>query len=332
MSRRVTLIPGDGIGPEVVESARRVVDALKLDIAWEYRDAGLGAVDKYGSPLPEETLTSIKNNRIGLKGPTTTPIGTGHKSINVVLRQALELYACIRPVKSLPNVESRYHDVDLIIVRENTEGLYKGLESQITNDAVVSLKVVTRAASIRIAQCAFSLAKKQNRKKVSTIHKANILKLGDGLFLNCARKVAEDYPEITAEDVIIDALCMKLVTDPNRFDVLLLENLYGDIVSDLCAGLVGGLGLVPGANLGEQNAVFEAVHGSAPDIAGKGIANPIAMILSAVLMLEHLSERSAAERLYQAVCKVLKLGAFRTPDLGGTSSTAQVTEAIISQI
>lgn len=332
MSRRVTLIPGDGIGPEVIESARRVVDALKLGIEWDCQDAGLGSFDKNGSPLPEETLASIRSNRIALKGPTTTPVGKGHKSINVVLRQALELYACIRPVKSLPNVESRYRDVDLIIVRENTEGLYKGLENQITNDTVVSLKVVTQAASIRIAQCAFDLAKKQSRKKVSTIHKANILKLGDGLFLNCARKVAEDFPDIASEDVIIDALCMKLVTNPNRFDVLLLENLYGDIVSDLCAGLVGGLGLVPGANLGERNAVFEAVHGSAPDIAGKGIANPIAMILSAVLMLEHLSERSSAERLYQAVCKVLKSGSFHTPDLGGTSTTDQLTEAIIGQI
>lgn len=332
MSRRVALIPGDGIGPEVVESARRVVDALSLDIAWDICDAGLAALNKVGSALPEETLKTIRKNGLALKGPTTTPVGTGHKSANVVLRQALDLYACIRPVKSLPGVKTRYSDVDLIIVRENTEGLYKGLESEITKGSVVSLKVVTEAATRRIAKRAFALASALKRKKLTIVHKANILKLGDGLFLNTARDVGTNFPDVITEDAIVDATCMRLVTNPGAFDMLLMENLYGDILSDLCAGLVGGLGLVPGGNIGDEAAVFEAVHGSAPDIAGKGIANPIAMIFSACMMLDHMGEGGAAKRLHAAACKVLENGQTRTPDLGGQARTEDVTKAIIAAI
>jgi isocitrate dehydrogenase (NAD+) len=332
MSRRVTLIPGDGIGPEVVESARRVVDALKLGITWDECDAGLVALNKVGNSLPEDTLNSVRQNGFALKGPTTTPVGTGHKSANVLMRQALDLYACIRPVKSLPGLKTRYSDVDLIIVRENTEGLYKGLESEIVPGTVISLKVVTAAASQRIAKKAFALATSLQRKRVTTVHKANILKLGDGLFLKCARQAGEASPQIICDDVIIDAMCMKLVTNPNPFDVLLMENLYGDILSDLCAGLVGGLGVVPGANIGDEVGVFEAVHGSAPDIAGTGVANPIAMILSAAMMLEHMHELDCASRVRAAVSKVLELGQIRTPDLGGKSSSLEMTDAIIRAI
>lgn len=332
MSRRVTLIPGDGIGSEVTEAARSVVDALHLGIAWEYCDAGLAALNRIGSALPEQTLSSVRSNQLALKGPTTTPIGGGHKSANVLMRQALDLYACIRPVKSFAGIKSRYANVDLIVVRENTEGLYKGLEQEITPGTVISLKVVTKKASERIAQKAFELGLAHQRKKLTIVHKANILKLGDGLFLNTGLEVAKHFAGIQTNDMIIDALCMKLVMDPNQFDMLLLENLYGDIVSDLCAGLVGGLGIVPGANIGDDSAVFEAVHGSAPDIAGKGIANPIAMILSAALMLRHMNEHAAAERVEKAVERVLSLGQIRTPDLGGTAQTSDVTRAIISEL
>lgn len=332
MSQHVTLIPGDGIGSEVIEAARAVVDALALGIKWEYADAGLSALNKQGSALPERSLQSIRETRVALKGPTTTPIGTGHKSANVILRQALDLYASIRPVKSLPGIHTRYDNVDLIVVRENTEGLYKGLENEITKGCVVSLKVVTEAASRRIAHKAFTLAQGQGRKSVTTVHKANILKLGDGLFLSSAYAAAAQYPAVEAKDVIVDAVCMKLVSNPNQFDVLLMENLYGDIISDLCAGLVGGLGVVPGANIGDKEAVFEAVHGSAPDIAGKGLANPIAMILSAAMMLRHLGLEAQAGQIEKAVEKTLVLSKARTPDLGGTSTTREFTAAIIAQL
>lgn len=332
MSRRVTLIPGDGIGSEVVEAARQVVDELNLGITWELKHAGLGALNETGNALPEATLDSIRANTVALKGPTTTPIGKGHKSANVLMRQALDLYACVRPVKSLPGVPTRYTDVDLIVVRENTEGLYKGLEHVVAPGTVISLKVVTESASLRIAKKAFEIATLMKRKDVAIVHKANILKLGDGLFLECAYRVAKENTNIAVRDVIIDAMCMKLVTNPCQFDILLMENLYGDIISDLCAGLVGGLGLIPGANIGDQAAVFEAVHGSAPDISGKGIANPIAMILSAGLMLQHMGEAQAAQKVESAVNQVLLEDRFKTPDLGGSATTKELTRAIISRL
>ena len=332
MSRRVTIIPGDGIGPEVVEAARSVVDALKLGFTWDYQEAGLAAQSSSGDALPEKTLESIRANKVALKGPTTTPVGSGHKSANVRLRQALELFASIRPVRSWAGVSSRYTNVDLLVVRENTEGLYKGLEHEITPGTVVSLKVVTQKASRRIAEAAFRLARAQGRQKVTVAHKANILKLGDGLFLNCAREVASSFSDVPINDMIVDGLCMKLVANPSAFDVILAENLYGDILSDLCAGLVGGLGLAPGANIGEDAAVFEAVHGSAPDIAGKGIANPIAMILSASLMLRHMEKIRAANSIDAAVAKCLLEGTTKTPDLGGGATTKELTRAIIEQI
>lgn len=332
MSRRVTLIPGDGIGSEVVKAACDVVDAMKLGISWEFKEAGLATFEKTGSALPDDTIESIKKNKIALKGPTTTPVGKGHKSSNVLLRQALDLYASIRPIKSLPGIKSRYTDVDLVVVRENTEGLYKGIEHKIAEGTVVSLKVVTEKASLRIARKAFALAKECEKKSVTVAHKANILKLGDGLFLDCAHQAAKDFPEVEAKDAIIDALCMRLVSDPTQFDILLMENLYGDIVSDLCAGLIGGLGLVPGANIGDDAAVFEAVHGSAPDIAGKGVANPIAMILSSSMMLQHMGEASAAKALNAAIYKAMTKGDVKTPDLGGSSTTDDMARAVIAQL
>lgn len=333
MPHVVTLIAGDGIGNELTNACVRIIKAAGVDIEWEPQLAGLKAIEVSGVSLPEATLASIKKNRVALKGPTTTPVGVGHKSANVMIRRELDLYACIRPVKSVPGVKSRYQNVDLLIVRENTEGLYSGIEEVVSPEKVVCMKVVTKKASERIAHTAFQLARKYKRKLVTVAHKANILKLGDGLFLYTAMEAAKNYPEIKVNEVIIDALCMKLVTEPTQFDVLLLQNLYGDIVSDLCAGLVGGLGLVPGANWGYDNlAVFEAVHGSAPDIAGKNCANPIAMLKSAIMMLEYLGESVAAQKIDLAIDQVLQNSSIRTSDLGGKASTSEFTDAIIAQI
>jgi len=332
MKHKITLIPGDGIGPEITEATIKVVEAAGVEIEWERFEAGMPAVEKYGSPVPEELLDSIRNNKVALKGPTTTSVGKGYKSANVTLRQQLDLYVNLRPVISIGGVHSRYEKVDLIIIRENTEDLYSGIESLISPGVSQAVKVVTEKASKRIAKWAFDYARKYERKKITLVHKANIMKVSDGLFLDTFRKVAGDYPDIEAEDKIVDALCMNLVMDPTKYDILLLGNLFGDIVSDLAAGLVGGLGVVPGANIGDNFAVFEAVHGSAPDIAGKGIANPTALIFSALLMLRHLGENDAADRVWKAVLVTLAIGKNVTPDLGGKSSTMQYAEQLIKEV
>ncbi len=332
MPHRVTLLAGDGIGPEVAAAARAVVDATGVAIEWIERAAGRPAIERDGDPLPPAVLDAIRETGVALKGPVTTPIGTGYTSVNVRLRKALDLYASIRPVRSLPGVPSRYEGVDLVIVRENTEGLYSGLEHEVVPGVVETLKVFTESACTRIAEYAFTLARRDGRRKVSAAHKASIMKLTDGLFLACCRRVAARNPEIAYEEVVIDNLCMQLALDPAPFDVILLENLYGDIVSDLASGLVGGLGVVPGANIGVAAAVFEAVHGSAPDIAGKNLANPIALILSAALMLRHVGERDAAARVVAAVEDVLRDGRVRTRDLGGTAGTSDVRDAIIARL
>ena len=324
----VTLLPGDGIGPEVTASVVTILKAAGLDIEWESFVVGVDALKLKGDPLPQEVLDSITRNGVALKGPVTTPVGTGFASINVRLRKLLDLYANLRPVRSLPNVKTRFENIDLVVVRENTEDLYAGLEHEVVPGVVESLKIITEKASTRIARYAFDYARQNNRKRVTAVHKANIMKLSDGLFLSCFRNVAKEYPEIQADDRIVDNLCMQLVVNPNQFDILLLENLYGDIVSDLCAGLVGGLGVVAGANIGEKGAVFEAVHGSAPDIAGQGKANPIALLQSAVLMLNYLNERPAAERISSALIKLLEEGRVRTRDLGGDADTTTLTAEI----
>ncbi len=330
--RKGTLIAGDGIGPEVVSAAVRVLEATGVVIKWESQNAGAMAIATEGSPLPQKTLDSIRKNGLALKGPTTTPIGSGHASINVALRKGLDLYANVRPIKTLPGVKSRYDHVDLIIIRENTEDLYSGLEHVVVPGVVESIKVITEKASTRIAKFAFNYARTHGRKRITAVHKANIMKLSDGLFLDCCAKVAADYPDIKYDDIIVDNCCMQLVLDPTRFDMLLLENLYGDIVSDLCAGLIGGLGLAPGANIGERGATFEAVHGSAPDIAGKNIANPIALILSAALLLDYIDEKAAGDRVRHAVAAVLKEGKHMPKDLGGSASTSEVAEAIAARV
>ena len=330
--RKGTLIAGDGIGPEVVSAAVRVLEATGVVIKWESQMAGVMAIATEGSPLPQKTLDSIRKNGLALKGPTTTPVGSGHASINVALRKGLDLYANVRPIKTLPGVKSRYDHVDLIIIRENTEDLYSGLEHVVVPGVVESIKVITEKASTRIAKFAFNYARTHGRKRITAVHKANIMKLSDGLFLDCCAKVAADYPDIKYDDIIVDNCCMQLVLDPTRFDMLLLENLYGDIVSDLCAGLVGGLGLAPGANIGERGATFEAVHGSAPDIAGKNIANPIALILSGALLLDYIDEKAAGDRVRHALAAVLKEGKHMPKDLGGTASTSEVAEAIATRV
>ncbi len=327
MTHTLTLIPGDGIGPEVTDAVVRVLAASGADIVWERLDAGAVAVERGGEPLPEELLESIQRNKVALKGPVTTPIGEGFTSVNVGLRKKLELYANLRPVRSLPQILTRFQDVDLVIVRENTEDLYSGLEHEIVPGVVESLKIITRQASTRVAEFAFEYARQHGRRLVTAVHKANILKLGDGLFLDSVRAVAKTHPEIKYAERIVDATCMQLVMDPTVFDVLLLPNLYGDIVSDLCAGLVGGLGVVPAANLGVHAAVFEAVHGSAPDIAGKNVANPTALLLSAVLMLRHIGETARADVIQAAVDEVLGSGP-RTRDLGGSASTTEYADAL----
>ena len=326
---KLTHIPGDGIGPEVTGAAISVMRAAGVQFEWDSFVVGAEALSRFGDPLPQDLIESIRRNKIALKGPVITPVGTGFVSANVRLRKALDLYANLRPIKSLKGVKSRYEDVDLIVVRENTEDLYSGLEHEVVPGVVESLKIITDRASRRIAHFAFEYARREGRKKVTAIHKANIMKMSDGLFLNCFREVARDYPEIEANDLIVDNACMQMVMDPNQFDVLLMENLYGDIMSDLGAGLVGGLGIVPGANIGEEVAVFEAVHGSAPNIAGRGIANPTALIQTAVLMLKHIGERDAADRIQQALEKILAEGQFLTRDLGGNAMTMEFTEAII---
>jgi isocitrate dehydrogenase (NAD+) len=330
----IVLIPGDGIGPEVTAATKRVLDAAGLSVEWVELPAGAVAVEQgYDNVLPQRTLAAIKAHKVALKGPVTTPVGKGFKSVNVQLRQALNLYAAVRPVTSVPGVKTKFEDVDLVVMRENTEGLYSGVENEVTDGVVTSLKVATEKACTRIARYAFRYATRRHRRKITVFHKANIMKLTDGLFLRAARKIhEEEYPNIEYDEVIIDAGCMKLVQNPTQFDVLLMENLYGDLVSDLCAGLVGGLGVVPGSNIGDDAAVFEAVHGSAPDIAGKGVANPLALLMSAVMMLEHIHEDAIADRIRKAYNSVLSEGKTLTRDLGGTAGTDAFADAIIQHL
>jgi isocitrate dehydrogenase (NAD+) len=332
MTHRATLLPGDGIGPEVTQAVLRVIEAVGVSIEWERFVVGGHAQDLTGSSLPDAVVESVRRNAVALKGPVATPVGGGFESVNVRLRKTLDLYANLRPVRNLPGVPSRYVDVDLIIVRENTEGLYSGLEHEVVPGVVESLKIVTEKASTRIAVFAFEYARKFNRRRVTAVHKANIMKKSDGLFLNCFRRVAVDYPDIEHDDKIVDNTCMQLVMNPRQFDVLLMENLYGDIVSDLAAGLVGGLGVVPSGNIGEKAALFEAVHGTAPDIAGKNLANPTALLMSAIMMLRHIGELDAANRIESALNKVLEERKTVTRDLGGSASTSAFTDAIISYI
>ncbi len=331
MTRAVTLIRGDGIGPEVSDAVVEILAAAGAPIAWEEAVVGQAAEKKEGDPLPASALDAIRRTRVALKGPVGTPIGRGFQSVNVRLRQAFELYANLRPVKNVEGVESRFQGVDLVIVRENTESLYSGLEHTVVPGVVESLKIITEVASTRIARYAFEYARANGRRRVTAIHKANIMKLSDGLFLSCFRRVAEDYPDIAADDRIVDAACMRLVMTPESFDLLLLENLYGDIVSDLAAGLVGGLGLVPGANLGNDAAIFEAVHGTAPDIAGQNKANPTALLMSAVLMLRHLDLPAHADRVEKALLDTLRSGA-KTPDLGGKLGTREFARAVAERL
>jgi isocitrate dehydrogenase (NAD+) len=331
LARRITLIPGDGIGPEVTEAVVHILAAARVAIEWERQDAGVVAVEQNRPPLPPELIESIRRNTLALKGPVTTPVGEGFTSVNVGLRKGLDLYANLRPVWNLPGVPARFGNVDLVIVRENTEDLYAGLEHQIVPGVVESLKIITEKASTRIGRFAFEYARKHRRARVTAIHKANIMKMSDGLFLDSVRAVAREFPEIAYDERIIDAACMQLVLAPERFDVLVLPNLYGDIVSDLCAGLVGGLGVVGAANLGPTCAVFEAVHGSAPDIAGQGIANPTALLLSAVLMLHHIDETAAAETVMKALGAVLSAG-VRTRDLGGHATTREFADAVCKML
>ncbi|HKF24138.1 MAG TPA: isocitrate dehydrogenase (NAD(+)) [Candidatus Angelobacter sp.] len=332
MSHRVTLIPGDGIGPEVTGATVRILDAAGVKIEWERFAAGSEAYEKYHEYIPKELIESVERTGVALKGPVTTPIGGGFPSINVALRKKFELYANFRPIRNLPSLPTRYPGVDLAIVRENTEGLYSGIEHEVVPGVVESLKIMTEKACTRIARFAFEFARREKRKKIHAIHKANIMKLSDGLFLRCCREVAKGYPEITYGEHIVDNTCMQLVMNPYQYDVLVMENLYGDILSDLCAAFVGGLGLVPGANIGERSAIFEAVHGSAPDIAGKDFANPTAVLQSAILMLRHLGEAEAADRIYLALEKTYKEKQHLTRDVGGTSKTSEFTDTVIANL
>ena len=335
MSHSICLIPGDGIGPEVTAAARRVLDAACPELEWLPLSAGAAAAEQFGDVLPRETLDAIERERVALKGPLTTPVGHGFASVNVQLRKHFNLYAAVRPVRSMPGIRTRYEDVDLVVVRENTEGLYSGLEHEVVPGVVESLKIATRVGCERIARFAFDYARERGRKKVTVFHKANIMKLSDGLFLTCAREAHRDAaPTIELEELIIDNGCMQLVRDPARFDVLLLENFYGDVVSDLCAGLVGGLGVVPGSNIGADCAIFEAVHGSAPDLAGKGVANPLALIMSGVMLLNHIGEKDAADRIRTAYDAVLRAGDrdALTRDIGGRASTDEFAAAVIERL
>jgi isocitrate dehydrogenase (NAD+) len=326
------LLPGDGIGPEVTVAMQEVLAAAGAGVSWIEAHAGLPAVERFGEPLPDATLEQIRRYRVALKGPCTTPVGKGFRSINVRLRKELDLYASVRPVSSLPGIDVPYSDVDLVVVRENTEGLYSGQEHMVVPGVVESLRVVTRAACDRIVRYAFELARRQGRRKVTFCHKADVMPLSDGLFLSVAREVADEFPFLTFEEAHVDRLCLGLALQPDYYDVLVMENLFGDVLSDLCAGLVGGLGVVPGANIGARCAVFEAVHGTAPDIAGKGLANPIALIRSAALMLEHIGQRSAAARVEVAVRNTLQARKGLTRDLGGDGNTATLTRAIIDNL
>ncbi|MCS5422518.1 MULTISPECIES: isocitrate/isopropylmalate dehydrogenase family protein [Psychrilyobacter] len=328
----ITLIPGDGIGPEVSEAAKHVVDATGLNINWETVNAGEKVFQDTGVLVPEKVFQSIEKNKIVLKGPITTPIGSGFRSINVMLRKKYDLYSNVRPVRSLPGINTPFKGIDLVIFRENTEGLYAGIEQELPDGSCEAVKRVSRNASIRIAEAAFEYAKKNNKKKVTVAHKANIMKLADGLFLNCVREVSQAYPDIALQEVIVDNMCMQLVMNPNQFEVIVTMNLYGDLLSDLCAGLVGGLGLVPGANIGKDISIFEAVHGSAPDIAGKNLANPIALILSSAMMLNHMGETDKAEAIIKAVTKTIYEDKVLTCDLGGKATTNEITKAIIKNI
>ncbi len=330
--RKVTLIPGDGIGPEITKGMQQIFAAAKAPIEWDVQSAGHASLLAIGTPLPEETLLSIRANGLALKGPLTTEVGKGHRSINVALRQTFDLYCNLRPVKKIAGVKSRYDKVDLVVFRENTEDLYAGIEHNVGKRAAESIKIITADASLRIAEAAFDYAVKHGRKKVTAVHKANIMKLTDGLFLSCVREVASKYPGIQYQEIIVDNLCMQLVMAPEQFDILLAPNLYGDIISDLCAGLVGGLGVVPGANIGKDCAIFEAVHGTAPDIAGKNIANPLAMVLSGIMLLRHMGEEAIASNLERAIHKVVGEGKSLTPDLGGSATTEELTQAIISNL
>lgn len=357
MTYEITLIPGDGVGPEVTEAARRVLEATGVEFHWDVVHAGSTAVDKFGTPLPNDVLESIRKNKIALKGPITTPVGSGFRSVNVALRQMLDLYACLRPCKSYPGVPSRYQDVDIVVVRENTEDLYAGIEfekdspdammlidllasslgTEVKIDSGISIKPISESASRRIVKFAFAYARTHKRKKVSAVHKANIMKFSDGLFLSTAREVAKEYPDIKFEDVIVDALCMRLVRSPEQYDILVLPNLYGDIVSDLCAGLIGGLGMAPGANIGNDIAIFEPTHGSAPKYTGQNKTNPMAAMLSGVMLLRHIGETEAADRLERAIAEVIAEGENVTYDLkigrgGSPVGTSQVADAVIEKL
>jgi isocitrate dehydrogenase (NAD+) len=332
MTHRITLIPGDGIGPEVTNATVRILEATGIKFEWETFMVGAEAFEKYKEYIPKDLNDSIERTRVGLKGPVTTPIGGGFASINVELRKRFELYANFRPIRNLPHIPTRYPDVDLIIIRENTEGLYSGIEHEVVPGVVESLKIITEKASTRIARFAFDYARKNKRKKIHAIHKANIMKLSDGLFLRCSRAVAKEYPEITYGEHIVDNTCMQLVMNPYQYDMLVLENFYGDIISDLCAAFVGGLGLVPGANFGDSCAIFEAVHGSAPDIAGKNLANPTALLRSALLMLRHLGEREAALRVRTALERVYRTRDKLTRDVGGKAGTSEFADAVIEEM
>ncbi|MCX6546069.1 MAG: isocitrate dehydrogenase (NAD(+)) [Acidobacteria bacterium] len=332
MTHTITLIPGDGIGPEVTAAVVRILKASGAAIEWERHDAGIVALERHGTTLPHPLLDSVEHNRVALKGPLTTPIGAGFTSVNVGLRRALDLYANLRPVYNLPGVQSRFQNVDLVLVRENTEDLYSGLEHEVIPGVVESLKIITERASLRIARFAFEYARTHGRTRVTAVHKANIMKLSDGLFIDCARTVARDFLDLAYDERIVDAACMHLVMTPEKFDVLLMPNLYGDILSDLCAGLVGGLGVVGSGNMGTSVAVFEAVHGTAPDIAGKNLANPMALLLSAVMMLRHIGESERAEAVTQALTRVVADPRTRTRDLGGTATTTEFTEAVCRDI
>ncbi len=328
---RITLINGDGIGPEISDAVVKIIDASGLKIDWDVQTAGADVIEKEGVPLPNRVLASIRANKVALKAPVTTPIGKGFRSVNVQLRKELDLYANLRPCKNLPNVKTKFEDVDIVVVRENTEDLYAGIERQVDDDTAESIKVITRKASERIAKFAFDYAVKNNRKEVCVVTKANIMKLSDGLFLDCFRKISESYPQINKREILVDNLCMQLVQNPNQFDVLVLPNLYGDIVSDLCAGLIGGLGVAQGANIGLDCAVFEPVHGSAPDIKGQNKANPTALLMSAIEMLKYIGENSYADNIEKALFKTLEKG-IRTADLGGNASTSEFTDAIIREL
>lgn len=328
---KITLIKGDGIGPEITDAVVKIIKAAGVDIEWDIQTAGADVIETEGTPLPQRVIESVKRNKIALKSPVTTPIGKGFRSVNVQLRKELDLYANLRPCYNLPNVKTRYDNVDIVVVRENTEDLYAGIERQVDKDTAESIKIITCSASTRIAEFAFDYAVKNNRKEVCVVTKANICKLSDGLFLECAREVAQKYPQVKFREILVDNCCMQLVQNPNQFDVLLLPNLYGDIVSDLCAGLIGGLGIAQGANIGKDYAVFEPVHGSAPDIAGQDKANPTAMLMSAIEMLNYIGEKDAAKRIKNALFATLEAG-IKTADLGGNVSCSEFTDAIIERL